>query len=166
MFLLILTVTGIMLALPEESDTALSAAGLPVDAMPHVHPASTPSGQPVSVAQIVRAGRSVLPGARLAWIETPPEQGGHFRLRMQVPGDPSFRFPHSYVWVEGGSGRVVAVHDARQARTGSTINNWLHPLHDGSAGGLAGRLLAALCGLLPTILFVTGVLRWRSRRRG
>ncbi len=165
-FLLILTVTGIMLALPEESDAALASIGVPVDPMPHVHSASTPSVQPVSVAQIVRAGRAALPQARLAWIETPPEQGGHFRLRMQVPGDPSFRFPHSYVWVDSGSGKVVAIHDARQAQAGSTVNNWLHPLHEGSAGGLAGRLLVALCGLLPTVLFVTGLLRWRSRRRG
>jgi len=161
----ILTVTGIMLALPQESDTALGAVGLPVDPTPQVHPVADRSADPASVAQIVRAGRAALPHARLAWIETPPEQGGYFRLRMQVPGDPSFRFPHSYVWVDSNSAKVAAVHDARQAQAGSTINNWLHPLHDGSAGGLAGRLLVALCGLLPAVLFVTGVLRWRGRRR-
>ena len=166
LFLLILTVTGIMLALPEESDTALAAFGLSVDAMPHVHPVTVPSAEPVSVAQIVRAGRAALPQARLSWIETPPAEGGHFRLRMQAPGDPSFRFPHSYVWVDSNSGEVVAVHDMRQAQAGSMVNNWLHPLHEGSAGGLAGRILVALCGLLPGVLFVTGVLRWRSRRRG
>ncbi len=166
LFLLILTVTGIMLALPEESDTALVAVGLPVDAMPHVHPVTVPSAEPVSVAQIVRAGRAALPQARLSWIETPPAEGGHFRLRMQAPGDPSFRFPHSYVWVDSNSGEVVAVHDMRQAQAGSMVNNWLHPLHEGSAGGLAGRILVALCGLLPGVLFVTGALRWRSRRRG
>jgi len=165
LFLVILTVTGIMLALPQESDTALGAVGLPVDPTPQVHPVADRSADPASVAQIVRAGRAALPHARLAWIETPPEQGGYFRLRMQVPGDPSFRFPHSYVWVDSNSAKVAAVHDARQAQAGSTINNWLHPLHDGSAGGLAGRLLVALCGLLPAVLFVTGVLRWRGRRR-
>ena len=166
LFLVILTVTGIMLALPEESDSALAATGLSVDAMPHLHPPEQPSARQTSVAKIVGNGRSALPGARIAWIETPPAQGGIFRLRMQVPGDPSFRFPHSYVWLDSISGKVLAVQDARQAQPGSMVNNWLHPLHEGSAGGLAGRLLVALCGLLPTILFVTGYLRWKGRRRG
>ncbi|MEH6791684.1 PepSY-associated TM helix domain-containing protein [Parasphingorhabdus sp.] len=164
LLLVILTVTGIMLELPEESDAALAAAGLPVDPMPHVHRPPEPSGPPRPIAQILAAGRAALPGARLAWIETPPAGGGMFRLRMQVAGDPSHRFPHSYVWVDSASGRVLAVHDAQAARSGSVVNNWIHPLHEGSAGGLAGRILVAICGLLPTLLLVTGLLRWRGRR--
>lgn len=164
-FLVILTVTGIMLELPKQSDAALGSIGLTVDEMPHAHPATDSRTKPVSVAEIVRAGRDALPGARVAWIETPPREGGIFRLRMQIPGDPSFRFPHSFAWVDSTLGQVVAVQDARQARPGSVINNWVHPLHEGSAGGLAGRLLVALCGLIPSALFVTGFLRWRGRRK-
>jgi uncharacterized iron-regulated membrane protein len=165
LFLVILTITGILLELPRQSDSALGSIGLTVNQMPHVHSVPHPSGLSVGVAQILRAGHGALPGARLAWIETPSAQGGTFRLRMQVSGDPSYRFPHSFVWVNSANGKVVAVHDAKKAQAGSVINNWVHPLHEGSAGGLAGRLLAALCGLLPSILLVTGFLRWRGRRR-
>lgn len=161
-FLLILTVTGIMLALPEESDSALVAAGLPVTAMPLVHDHGG-GGVIVPPSGAAIAAQAVLPGARVAWIETPAASGGLYRLRMQVPGDPSFRFPHSFVWVDAASGRVRAIHDARAAGAGGTVNLWLHPLHDGSAGGLAGRLLALIAGLAPLALFVTGWLRWRGR---
>jgi uncharacterized iron-regulated membrane protein len=161
--LLVLTVTGIMLGLPEESDAALGAAGLPVDAMPHVHEQGG-GGLAVSPLQAAAMVRAALPGARLAWIETPPASGGTYRLRMQVAGDPSFRFPHSYVWVDGARGQVRAVHDARELRAGGQVNAWLHPLHDGSAGGLVGRVLAFLAGLIPLALFITGWLRWRDRR--
>ena len=164
-FLLLLTVTGIMLELPGESDAALRAVGLQVDPAPAV-PSPDPSpSRSVRVSEAVTVARAALPGARIAWIETPPVAGGHFRVRMQVHSDPSRRFPHSFVWVDGGNGRVVAVQDAGKAGAGTTVNNWLHPLHDGSAGGLAGRLLACLAGLLPGVLFVTGLLRWRGRRR-
>lgn len=165
-FLLILTVTGIMLELPDESDAALGAIGLPVDHSPHVHePVSEfAASRVIPPSKAIETAMTQLPGARLAWIETPPASGGTYRLRMQVPGDPSFRFPHSFVWVDGATGDALAVQDARDATSGLTINNWVHPLHDGSAGGMAGRILVAFAGLVPLILFVTGWLRWRVRR--
>lgn len=166
LFVLILVVTGIMLELPEESDAALTAVGLPVDHAPHFHAsmAAAGSGVPIAPSRAINAAMMALPGARIAWIETSPAQGGMYKLRMQVPDDPSFRFPHSFVWVDGTSGRVIAVQDARHAGSGTTINNWLHPLHDGSAGGLFGRWLVAVCGLLPLALFVTGWRRWQINR--
>lgn len=165
-FLLILTVTGIMLELPDESDAALGAIGLPVDHLPHVHEhlAQASISQFIPPSKAIATAMTQLPGARLAWIETPAASGGTYRLRMQVPGDPSFRFPHSFVWVDGATGEASAVLDARDAASGSTVNNWVHPLHDGSAGGLVGRILAALTGFVPLILFMTGLMRWRALR--
>jgi uncharacterized iron-regulated membrane protein len=165
-FLLILTVTGMMLELPRESDAALNAIGLPVDHPPHVHqqPTAANINPGILPSQAIRAAMFALPDARLAWIETPPGHGGPFKLRMQVPGDPSYRFPHSFVWLDVASGKVAAIQDARNGAAGTAINNWVHSLHDGSAGGLTGRLLAAFAGLIPLVLFVTGWLRWCVRR--
>lgn len=164
LLLLVLTATGIVLELPDESDRAFTAVGLPVDRLPVAMTMASHGGHRAGVDQIIAAALGALPGSRIAWIETAPQSGGNFRLRMQVPGDPSSRFPHSFVWVDGGSGQVVQVYDARKAGGGTVLNNWMHPLHDGSAGGLAGRVLVAISGLLPALLFVTGWLRWRGRR--
>ena len=165
--LAILTITGIVLELPDESDAALNALGLPVDLGVHVHHSEPELGTApvIPPSQAIDAARAVLPEARIAWIETPSSRGGSYRLCMQVPGDPSPRFPHSFVWVDGATGRVMAVQDARDGAAGTTVNNWIHPLHDGSFGGLAGRMVAAFSGLLPLVLFVTGFLRWRAMRR-
>lgn len=167
--LLLLTGTGIMLELPEESDAALGAVGLPVaaSAMGHgAHHGAHHAGEPprIGPSEAARVALAGLPGARLAWIETPPAKGGAYRLRLQAPGDPSFRFPHSFARVDAASGRLVALDDLRSAPAGNRVNAWVHPLHDGSALGLAGRLLVALCGLLPVVLFVTGWRRWRLGR--
>jgi uncharacterized iron-regulated membrane protein len=162
-FLLILTVTGIMLELPDESDAALVALGLPVDHPLHL--SASPFAPLIGPTRAIDTALKALPHARIAWIETPPVTGGAYRLRMQVPGDPSFRFPHSFVWVDGASGEVLAVQDNRTASSGSVVNAWVHPLHEGTAGGLAGRILVALSGLVPLVLFVTGWLRWRARRK-
>ena len=162
-FLLILTITGIMLELPNESNTALGAVGLPVDNPPPVDVAEGPTAPVIPPSQAIKTAMEHLPGARLAWIETPTASGGIYSLRMQVPSDPSFRFPHSFVWVDAATGDAAAVQDARDAGAGTTVNNWLHPLHEGSAGGLAGRILATVAGLVPLCLFLTGFLRWKAR---
>lgn len=164
-FLLILTVTGMMLELPKESAAALDAIGLPVAHPPHVHLQEKRASSELTAfpSQAIRAAVDALPRARLAWIEVPPSKGGVFRLRMQVPGDPSFRFPHSFVWVDADGAKVIAIQDARTGAAGTTVNNWIHPLHDGSAFGMLGRSLIAGTGLIPLLLFVSGLLRWRAR---
>lgn len=164
--LMLFAVTGFMLALPALSDRMLAGLTGPVDVQPITRSTPRP-GAPISLAVALAAGHRALPNARLAWIEVPPPGTGIIRLRVQVPGDPSHRFPHSYIHVDQYSGAVLAVFDARRHGLSTQVNNWLHPLHDASVGGLATRLLAFLVGLLPALLFVTGTLRWtrRSPRR-
>ena len=162
--LLILVATGVLLALPVERDRLLAATLGPV-AMPPVPPPGTAGASPISIARALEAAHHAVPDARLAWIETPGVDHCAFRIRVQVPGDPSRRFPHSYIHVDPRSGMVLAVRDIRRGSAAMKLNDWLHPLHDASIGGLATRLLAVATGLAPLLLFVTGLLHWRRRTR-
>ena len=164
-FLILLTVTGVLLAMPKESEAVLTPT-LGATAKPPAVDKTT-AFQPdsrVSVDQAVAAAQRALPSARLVWIETPAADHGAYRLRLQAPGDPSARFPHSFVWISPASGKVEAVTDARDANTHDQVLNWIHPLHDGSACGLFGRSVCALMGLTPLALLLLGGLRWRLRR--
>jgi uncharacterized iron-regulated membrane protein len=161
--LLILGVTGVMLELPKVSDGVLASMFGPVDVLPN-SVSATDRGVQVPASIAVQSARIALPHARVAWIEVPGTGNTPFRIRMQQSGDPSERFPHSFVWVDQHNGQRLGVADAAKSGRASTINNWVHPLHDGSAGGLATRILTALAGLVPLVLFVTGWLHWRSRR--
>jgi uncharacterized iron-regulated membrane protein len=60
---------------------------------------------------------------------------------------------------------VLARQEAQQAGPTTTINNWLHSLHDASVLGLFTRWLAVVSGLVPAFLFVTGLWRWLARRQ-
>lgn len=159
---LMLVGTGVMLALPVESNAVLAPALGPVDTP--VWPATAMRGRLVSVDAAIARAQAALPQARVAWIETPDVAGGVYVLRMQQPGDPSPRFPHSFVFVDAASGAVLDKVDAQLAGPLTTVNNWLHALHDGSAGGLVLRWLVLVAGLAPLGLFATGVLRWQKRR--
>jgi len=42
---------------------------------------------------------------------------------------------------------------------------WLYPLHTGEAFGFTGQLIILIAGLMPLILYVTGVIRWLQKRK-
>jgi uncharacterized iron-regulated membrane protein len=160
--LLILSGTGALLALPVQKAWLLERTIDPFVPVPA--PVSTAdAGRQASIAQVLAAGHAALPDARLAWIDVPGAGDGVFRLRVRTPGDPTRRFPHSYVFVDQYTAKVLAVHDVRQGTASSTVNAWLRPLHDASVGGLATRVLGVALGFIPLALFVTGFLRWRRR---
>lgn len=162
--LLMLAVTGFMLALPDQSNAALRLVLGAADASPAPRSAAS-NGARIPVATALQAAHAALPQARLAWVEVPGPGDGAFMIRAQQPGDPSFRFPHSYVFVDQYEGRVLAVQDSQRASAATVLNNWLHPLHDGSIGGWPFRAILVIAGLIPAMLFLTGLMRWRGRSR-
>ena len=85
-----MTLTGVMLALPKESDSVLSLfLGTPGE---HPSPASKQSsGWQVLPSKAVAAAKSVMPQRTAAWIEVPGTGAGAYRIRIRQPGDPSNR---------------------------------------------------------------------------
>lgn len=162
--LLVLALTGAALALPSWVEPLARQMGTPL-AMPTVVQPRVPGQSLLTLDQVLTRVQDHFPAGKPRWVDTPAATSAVFRVRLALPGDPSRRFPRSYVWVHGHSGQVLAVRDARLASAGDTLLHWLHPLHNGEAFGLAGRVLVFLSGLLPLGLALTGWLRWLDRRR-
>ncbi len=156
--LFVLVATGVLLALPPVTQALLAPAAVPA-------PTSTGEGRQITVVRALAIARHALPGGRIVFVDIPSAPDAAIRVRVQVPGDPHDRFPGSYVFLDQFSGRVLAVHDVRRAGAGTAIASWVRTLHDGSVGGLATRILAVLIGLVPALLFTTGLLHWFRRRR-
>jgi uncharacterized iron-regulated membrane protein len=156
-FLLILTGTGVLLALPNVTNGLFAPA--PVPAPRSSGPART------SVVAAFDTALRTFPDGRIVFVDVPNRSEQPIRVRLQLPGDPHPRFPGSYVFIDQRSGRVLATHDIRHSGTGTAIMAWIRTLHDGTVGGLTTRIVALLVGLTPTVLFVTGLLHWRARRR-
>lgn len=160
--LIVLVGTGALLALPDVKTKLLSGTIGTPDALPMPR-SGTSGGRQIRVREAVIAAHRALPDGRLAFIDVPPPGEAPFRLRMQVPGDPHRRFPNSFVFVDQHSGKVLAVEDVRRGNRATAVSKWIRVLHDGSVGGAATRLLAVLLGLVPPLLFVTGILHWTRR---
>jgi uncharacterized iron-regulated membrane protein len=162
--LLVITVTGVMMSIPEYVRPLVS---LFPTSEAHPVPASVQTGHPrISLDAAIHSARARFPEAQLRWIETPDGPNGAFRITLYQAGEPSYRFPQTYVWVDQYSAHVIALRDPRDARAGDMVLDWRHGLHNGEAFGLAGRVVAAVSGLVPLFLFFAGTWYWFLRPRG
>jgi uncharacterized iron-regulated membrane protein len=71
-----------------------------------------------------------------------------------------------------GTRHAVSIDDATgqttpepAQRRGDAIGAWMRRVHQGRAHGPVWAALAGLCGALPTLLAITGVLMWLRKRR-
>jgi uncharacterized iron-regulated membrane protein len=96
-------------------------------------------------------------GGRFAAVFLPTQQSGAWRVQLRDvrAGDTTT------VMVDDRSGTPSPVTPLSGDRTAQ----WIRALHEGSRGGALWQVLVFLCGVLPTVFVITGVLIWlRSRR--
>jgi len=157
-----LTLTGLLLAVPEWFTPAIDAVS-PRRAYYQAEPRAADVAPGISADDAVRIARQRFPAAEVRWIHTPDPDSRVWRIQLRQAGEPNRRFPRTNVWIDGENGKVLAVRDPRQNSPGDTLMDWLHPLHNGEAFGTIGRIVVFICGLLPLLALVTGFIRWRHK---
>lgn len=168
LFVAALAFTGAVLALPQVVAPVLAIVSSP-QKLPTPMARATVRDRMIDADRAVAIASEVFPQARLRWIETPHGPDGVYRIRLHTPGEPSLRFPRTYVWIDPWSGEVLAQHSPAQHTGADTFLAWQHPLHNGEAFGLPGRILVCCLGLMPLLWLLSGLVRWRftvrARRR-
>lgn len=162
----LLALTGVVLAWPELVEPAVARLSPPLTVVPPRAEVPHAGARFIGIDAALQRVRARFPDGVPRWIDSPETATGTYRIRLRQPGEPSERFPRTLVWIDAWRGEVLAVRDARSQGAGDTLLAWMHPLHNGEAFGLAGRIVACAAGLVPLLLAVTGVMRWLDRRRG
>ena len=163
--LLLMVVTGVGLATPQWVEPVMNLFSVRMEKQTVYSAIPMPGAKRITADQAISAGLAVFPTAKLRWIEAPIKVEDVYVLRLQQPAEPSQRFPKTFVWIDQFSGQVLASRDALKVSSGDVFFDWLHPLHNGEAFGLTGRILAFVSGLLPLALLLTGWIRWRQKRK-
>ncbi|MCB5188513.1 PepSY domain-containing protein [Methylobacillus caricis] len=165
--LLMLTVTGIMLERPDWFEDMLGVkSGMQhMGSMPAPPAGAKPARKAsVNLDQMAQTALRQFPGSELRWIYTPDSDQDQYQFRLYQQGEPGRRFPKTIVWINY-DGELTNIRDHFADNAGDKIMSWLHPLHNGEALGLVGRWIVFVSGFLPLILFITGFLRWRHKKR-
>ncbi|RYE68987.1 MAG: PepSY domain-containing protein, partial [Oxalobacteraceae bacterium] len=162
LFLLISVGTATAMSLPKQVRPILQMFS-PIVRSPELVSGVAEGRSRIPVDEAMAIAQQRLPQGELRWVKVPNKPDGVYAVRFWQPGEPSNRFPKSYVWVDQYDGQVLAIRNGPQDSASDQILTWLYPLHSGEAFGLLGRSLVALLGLVPAILFFSGLLRWRSK---
>jgi uncharacterized iron-regulated membrane protein len=114
---------------------------------------------------VLQQAETALPGGKITYIGIPTEQTGVFHVGKKMPGE-TYIWGYSSVELDRYTGKILKIVDAtKNLSLGQTVLNAFTPMHYGTFGGLPTRILYIFVGLSPTILFITGLIMYRLRRR-
>jgi uncharacterized iron-regulated membrane protein len=162
--LLIVLISGAILELPDVFKPLVNTLS-PLYKTPSTQSVINPQLPRISLDKAVKVARTQFPEAVLRWIETPNSSEDTYKVFLYQDGEPSKRFPKTIVWIDQYTGKIVAIRNAKNDSAGETFIKWLHPLHNGEIAGLPGRIIIFASGIIPLILYVTGVIRWLQKRK-
>jgi uncharacterized iron-regulated membrane protein len=117
----------------------------------------------LAISQIIEKAIVTIPEAKLSAISVPTKPDEVFTVYLKQPQDAQYLA--NKVDIDRYSGKVLHVINSQTAKLGDRILNAFVPIHYGTFGGLPTRILYVFVGLTPTILFFTGLVMYRLRRR-
>jgi uncharacterized iron-regulated membrane protein len=120
---------------------------------------------PISLAEAAHIAQTVFPEAAVRFIKTPDGPRGFYGIQMRQPNEASQFFTTTTAWIDQYTGKVLAVRDPRHFSAGETFLNLLWSLHNGEIMRLPGRISVCLAGVIPLLLYLTGLIRWLQKRR-
>lgn len=122
-------------------------------------------GGSINPDRAVAMAKKIFPNAEVRWVITPEGDKGVYGVQMRQPSEANHFNPATMVWVDRYTGTILATRDPERFTLGETLLNVMWPLHSGEALGLPGRILICLTGFAPLVLYVTGLIRRRQKRR-
>jgi uncharacterized iron-regulated membrane protein len=167
LLIIVLASTGALLGQANWFNPIINAFSKIDNTMPA--PLHTFSSKRLSIDEVVAVAYVAFPNAELRWIYTPDTAADYYQVRLFQANEPGRRFPKTICWIDPYTGKIAQIKKPKAFSAGDTILAWLHPLHNGEAFGLLGRVLAFISGFIIAVLLWTGFKRaqykWHVKRK-
>ena len=118
-----------------------------------------------SIDSMLLIAKKEMPDLIISNISFPTQPGKDFSIRGTVQGQSAFFENGNSVSVDPVTGKVTEVERLAEKSFLEKAEATFMPLHTGTFGGIATRVLYVIVGLLPGLLSVTGALLWWRRVR-
>lgn len=120
----------------------------------------TPGKKVISAEQALKIASANIPQSYPISLAFPGDEQGVYSITLK-----SDSVWDGEVIIDQYSGKILQLYAPNNATAGDHFLGWLFPLHTGQAFGLTGRILILFLGLMPILLYVTGFIRWRQKRK-
>lgn len=118
----------------------------------------------ISLDRVLEVSSTVLPQTPPNWIHLPEGEDGLFTVRKRLPSEWR-REGSNHLHIDPVDGRLMRA-DLHSERTrAQRVLRSMFPLHVGTFGGTATRVLWLLLGFVPLVLFASSFALWNARRR-
>jgi len=161
----LLAFTGFHLAYPPLIEALTASSGMGHgDEGPNVRSTAIPNDRPISLTEAVLVARGPFSQSEVRRVSTPLGDTGTYRINLRQRNEINQHHPITTVWVDRWSGQIRDVRNPSKFTAAQTFTVWLWPLHTGEAFGELGRLIWFLVGLMPLILYISGIYYWLQRK--
>lgn len=166
--LFLAALTGAYFGFQEKTQQVVDAITLAKEPTPYVKKLQSVHQSdiaPLSVYQGLDRMEALYPQYHKRTLTLAPDSMGTLNLTFmassQLEAGPQHR---PMVYLDQYTGNVVYDYNPHTAPIGRQLTrNWFVPIHFGEVGGWITRVLWFVLGLLPALLWVTGIIMWRGR---
>jgi uncharacterized iron-regulated membrane protein len=136
----------------------------PVTPAPDVQSVPHAAAAAVEPEVLVARARAWMPSSELVRVSVPTTASAPFVVVMTEPAHTreSSRLSVSF-YFDQFSGELLAKWDDAPRTAGDFVMSWMAPIHLGTFGGRGVKVVWAIFGLAPPLLFATGGLMWWNR---
>ncbi|MBR8836879.1 MAG: PepSY domain-containing protein [Stigonema ocellatum SAG 48.90 = DSM 106950] len=120
---------------------------------------------PVAMSELLQLANAALPGGKISVVEFPEAQPNVIHIHKKFPEQMTGEVDLSVVEIDRYTGTVLKAEKVIKPNPVFKVLLRIRNLHSGRFGGSITRILYAFVGLVPLILFITGIVMYRHRGR-
>ncbi|WP_031431297.1 PepSY-associated TM helix domain-containing protein [Methylomicrobium agile] len=120
---------------------------------------------PISLAEVKEVTDARFQDGEYLRIDFPQNEHDVYGVNKREFDEPNQKHSYRRLWIDQYSGKIIHARERANRTAGDIFVEWLYPLHTGEAFGFAGQLIILISGLVPLVLYVTGIIRWLQKNR-
>ncbi len=162
--LLVIVTTGIYMEL-QQPVRQLFRQWVPLSQTPETTIIAQGNAHRMSIDNAIAIAEAEFPESAFSRIYFSANDNASWLLTFTPRSDPKKHNGYDRISIDSYTGKIMTKRNWVNASGGDRVLEWMFPLHNGEAFNLPGRILIFWSGLIPLVLFITGILCWIRRSR-
>lgn len=166
-FLVIIAFSGVFLSLPQYLHPAIEYLSPPKEAKLTMSHLSLQYKSPLTADEVMTIAKQHYPNDFISCIWLPTglgDEGGLWRVSLKEMGLIGLAGAPKDLWINGEDGGIDKATTYSADSLGSKFIAWQLVLHNGSVLGLTGKVFVFITGLVPLLMYLTGMLWWWRKK--